>query len=103
MIKSIDEYGITNFSNDLGLVDIETEQLKGRADEFDKSVGNYKWYNPLIDPCCLYLATYLRNLLFHYFYDFSKTFNKLKRALAIIGTFLVVSSYLHLFKMHVQA
>ena len=45
LVKPIGDYVITDPTNDLGLVDIEKEQLEGRSNEFDKSLRNYRGYN----------------------------------------------------------
>jgi len=34
LLKPIDDYVITDLTDDLGLMDIEKEQLEGRANEF---------------------------------------------------------------------
>jgi len=47
------DYVITDPNDDMGLVevvDIESNQLKGRVNEFYRSLGNYKWFNSLTDP-----------------------------------------------------
>jgi len=50
VVKPMDNYVITNPTYDLGLVDIEKEQLEGNVDEFDRSLGNHRGCNPSIDP-----------------------------------------------------
>ena len=42
LVKPIDDYAITDPTDDLGLVGIEKQQLEGRVNEFDRSLGNYK-------------------------------------------------------------
>ena len=50
----MDDYVTTDANGDLSHVDIEKEQLEGKTDEFDKSLGNYRRYNRSISYCYFY-------------------------------------------------
>ena len=56
LVKPMDHYVITDLHDDVGPVDIKTEQLNGMANEFDRFLGNYRGYNPSIDPRVLYMT-----------------------------------------------
>ena len=90
----------------MALVDIEKEKLEGRANEFDRSLGNYRGYNYSIDPYYFYLEDMPKSIVLsslpHYSADYSKAFDKLKRALCILIFFIFMFSHWHLFEMYVQ-
>ena len=69
-----------NPTNDLSHVDIEKEQLEGRANEFDKSLVNYRRYNRSISYCNFYQEDRPRSIALssvpHYSVDYSKIFDK---------------------------
>jgi len=55
LAKSIDNYVITDPTNDSRLVDIEKEQLERGTIEFDSSLGNSRWYSCSINSYDFYL------------------------------------------------
>ena len=71
-----------------------------------ESLGTFRGYNPSLDPCSLYLESMPLKIMlitaFNFFTDFSKAFDKFKRALMIIYAFLFRCSYLHRSKLHAQ-
>jgi len=97
----IGDYVITNPNDDVGLVDIENDQLDGRVNEFYKSLGNHKWFSSLTDTYWLCLEDMPMKVMWtslsHCFSDFLKAFDELKRAFAIVIAFLC------LFEMHAEA
>ena len=56
LVKSTNDNVITDLANDLGLVNMEKEQSDGRANEFDRPLGNY----------ALLLSLYLCSLACNY-------------------------------------
>jgi len=78
LVKPLDDYVITNPTNDLGLVDIEKEKLERRANEVtdpkdDRSLGNYGGYNHSINSYDFFLKDMPRSIalssLLHYSAD----------------------------------
>ena len=84
---------ITDPNDVLVLMHIEKEQLEGRVNEFDRSLGNYRAYNCSIDSYNFYIKDMPRSIVLlslpHHSTDYSKTFDKLQRHYA-----LLLSSYL---------
>ena len=76
-----------------------------KAEVFDDigSLSTFEGYNPSIDPFHDHLVNLPRKILcttfFDYSFDFSKTYDKLKRALTYINLILLVFSYIHFSKM----
>jgi len=62
LAKPTDNFVITDPTNDLGLMDIEKEQLEGRLSEFDRSLGNYREYNCSINSFDFYLGDMPRSI-----------------------------------------
>ena len=54
---------ITDPHDDLGLVGIEKKQPEERVNEFGRSLGNYKAYNPFIDFYYFYLEGMPRSIV----------------------------------------
>jgi len=85
-------------------VDIEKEQLKGSANEFDGSIANYRGYNCSINSYYFNLEDMSKSIdlpsLPYYSVDYSKAFDKLKRVICIVIVFIFMFSYLHSFKLH---
>jgi len=70
------------------------------------SLGTFKGYDPSLDPYNLYPgnmpAKILFTTVFNFFTNFSKAFDKFRRALTIIPAFLFKCSYLHPSELHAQ-
>ena len=107
LVKPTDDYITNNPTDDVGLVDIEKEQVEGRANGFDRSIGNYRRYNRFINSYYFYVEDMPKSIVLsslpYYSIDYSKAFDKLKRALCIIIVFVFMFSYKHLFELHEQA
>ena len=75
-------------------------------DDCVKSLGTFRGHDPSLYPYRLYLGNVLtKNMLtvaFNYSTNFSKAFDKFRRALTIISRFIFTHSYLHPFKLHAQ-
>ena len=63
------------------------------------SLGTFGGYNPSFDPFHAYLVKFPRKLMwttfFNHSFDFSKAFDKVKRALDIIDTIVLLFSNVH--------
>ena len=74
---------------------------------FHESLGDFRGYNPSLDPYYAHLEDMPSNIewttFFDYYFDFSMTFDKFKRELTLFAISLLVFSYLHHFEMHAQA
>ena len=80
--------------------------LKGDVFDCMDSLGTFRRYDPSLDPYSLYLggmpAKIMLTTTFHFFNDFSKAFDKFRRSLTIISTFLFKCSYSHASELHAQ-
>ena len=80
--------------------------LEGNVDKCVESLNTFIGYDPSLYPYSLHLGNVpTKNMLtaaFDYFTDFSKAFDKFKRALIIISEFLFKCSYLHQSELHAQ-
>jgi len=79
---------------------------EGNEDDYSESPYTFRGYDPSLNPYSLYLEDMPRkNMLaiaFDYFIDFSKAFDKFKRALTIIPRFMFGCSYLHSSELRAQ-
>jgi len=70
------------------------------------SLGTFRGYDPSFDPYSSYLGSMPVKIMlttkFNFFTDFSKAFDKFRRALTIISAFLLKYSYLHPSELHAQ-
>ena len=82
------------------------EKSLRNANNLDGSLDNCSRYNPSIDSHYFYPKDMFRNIILsslpHYFADYSKAFDKIKRALHISVVFILMFSCLHFLKMYVQ-
>jgi len=89
-----DNLSITNFH------DVLNRKVSGCMD----SLGTFKGYNPSLEPYSLYLESMTLKIMlitaFNFFTDFSKAFDKFRRALTIIPSFLFKCSYSHSSEFH---
>jgi len=80
--------------------------LKGKVSDCIKSLGTFRRYNPFLDPYSLYLESMPLKIMFittfTSFIDFSKAFDKFRRALVIISAFLFRCSYSHASELYAQ-
>jgi len=80
--------------------------LKGKLSDCIESLGTFRGYNPSLDPHSLYLRSMPLKIMlttaFNFFTDFSKAFDKFKRALTIISAFMFKCSRLHRSELHAQ-
>ena len=93
----VDNLKINDSNVDLGHEDNEFNVLGGNVDDY-LSLGNFRGYDPSIDPYCEFLEDQLRKIMWSTFvdpsYDFSKAIDKVKRILVVFGVIFVISSYL---------
>jgi len=79
-----------------------------QGDTFDclDSLGTFRGYNPSLDPHSLYLGSMPLIIIFitafTSFIDFSKAFDKFRRALTILFAFLFKCSYSHPSEFYAQ-
>jgi len=82
------------------------DMLQGDVFDCMDSLGTFKGYSPSLDSYSLYLESMPLKIIFitafTSFTDFSKAFDKLKRALTIILAFLFKCFYLHHSDLHAQ-
>jgi len=82
------------------------DMLEGNEIDCIDSLGTFRGYGPSPDPYTLYPWSMRVKIMLatecNLFTDFSKAFNKFKRALAIVSAFLFKCSYLHPSEMHAQ-
>jgi len=80
------------------------DMLEGSEIDCIDSLGTFKGNDPSLDPYTLYLRRMPVKIMltteFNLFTDFSKAFDKFRRALTIISAFLFKCSYLHPFELH---
>jgi len=80
--------------------------LEGNEIDCLDSLGTLRGYDPSLDPYILYLGSMPAKIMltttFNFFADFSKAFDKFKRALTLIPAFLFKCSYLHWSELHAQ-
>jgi len=80
--------------------------LEGNEINCMASLGTVRGYDPSLDPYSLYLGGMPMKIMlttaFHFFTDFSKAFDKFRRALTIISAFQFKCSYLHPSELHAQ-
>ena len=80
--------------------------LKGNVVNCVKLLGTFRRYDPCQDPYIPYLGNMpvkiMLTFAFDHSKDFSKAFDKFRRALTIIRLFMFVHCYLHSFKLHAQ-
>jgi len=80
--------------------------VNGKVFDCMDSLGTFRRYNPSLDPHSFSLESMPLKIMFitafTYFNDFSKAFEKFRRALVIIPTFLSKCSYLHSSEFHAQ-
>ena len=71
-----------------------------------ESLGTFRGYDPSLDPYSLYLEDMPGKIIFpiafNHSTDFSKAFDKFRRALTIISAFLFKCSYLHSSELQAQ-
>ena len=79
--------------------------LKGTLSDHIKSLGTFEGYNPPFDPFYDYLVDTPRKIILTTFFDhssdFSKAYDTIMRALAIIDVSSLMFSYIHHSGMHV--
>jgi len=82
------------------------DMLQGDVFDCIDSLGTFRGYNPSLDAYSLYLESVPLKIMFitafTSFTDFSKAFDKFKRALTIISSFLFKCSYSHASDLHAQ-
>jgi len=82
------------------------DMLQGDVLDCIDSLGIFRGYYPSLDPYSLYLQSMPLKIMlisaFNFFTDFSKAFDKFKRALMIISAFLFKCFYLHRPELHAQ-
>jgi len=82
------------------------DALKEKVSDCMDSPGTFRGYDTSLDPYSLYRgsmpAKIMLTIVFRFFTDFSKAFDKFKRALTIISAFLFKCSYLHRSELHAQ-
>jgi len=82
------------------------DMLQGDVSDYIESLGTFRGYDPSLDPYGLYLESRPLKIMFitavTSFIDFSKAFDKFKRALTIISAFLFKCSYSHASELHAQ-
>ena len=87
LVKFTDDYVIVDPTDDLDPMDMKKEQLEGKANDLDRSLGDYGWYNRYINSYDFYLEDLYRSIalssLHYYSSDYSNAFDKLNRALCI--------------------
>ena len=80
--------------------------LQGDVSDCIESLGTFRGYDPSLDPYGLYLESMPLKIMFitafTSFTDFSKAFDKFKRALMIISAFLFKSCYSCASELHAQ-
>ena len=80
--------------------------LEGNEVDCSKSLGTFRGYDPSLDPYHLYLEDMPRKIMliiaFDYSTDFSKEFDKFRRALIDIPRFIFGCSYLHSPELHAR-
>ena len=71
--------------------------LKGNEVDCVEFLGNFRGYDTSLDPYSFYLGNLpmkiLYTIAFDHSHDFSKSFDKLRRALTIISSFMFTCSY----------
>ena len=79
---------------------------QGDVFDYRDYLDAFRGYNPSFDPYSLYVESMPLKIMFRTafpsFIDFSKAFDKFKRALTIIFAFLFKCSYLHSSEFHAQ-
>jgi len=82
------------------------DMLQGDVFDCRDSLDAFRGYNLSFDPYHLYLESVPLKIIFitafHSFIDFSKAFDKFKRALTIISAFLFKCFYSHTSELHAQ-
>ena len=80
--------------------------LKGNVVDCFESLGAFRGYDPSLDPYSLYLEDMPRKIIFPFAFnhsaDFSKAFDKFRRALTITPIFMLGCSYLHSSELQAQ-
>jgi len=80
--------------------------LKGDLFDCVDSLGAFRGYDPSHDPYSLYLGSIPMKIMlttaFHFFTNFSKAFDKFRRALNIIFALLFKCFYLHPSELYAQ-
>ena len=80
--------------------------LEGNEVDCYKSLGTFRGYDPFLDPYRLYLEGMPGKIMlifaFDYSADFSKAFDKFRRALVNFLRFIFECFYLHLSELHAQ-
>jgi len=73
--------------------------LEGNEVDCVEALSSFRGDDSFFDPYCLYLGTLpakiMYSIAFDHSYDFSKAFDKLKRALTIISSFMFKCYYIH--------
>jgi len=100
LVKSTNDYVITDPTNDSSVVNIKKEQLEGTTIEFDRSLNNYREYNCSINSYDFYIEDIPQSIALSSFpynsTNYSKTSDKQMRALCIIIVFIFMFSYSYL-------
>jgi len=80
--------------------------LEGKTVDYTESLSTFRGYDPSLDTYILYpgnmLAKIMLKVAFNHSTNFSKAFNKFRRALIIISRFIFKFSYLHSSELHAQ-
>jgi len=78
--------------------------LEGKEVDCIEFLGTSRGYDPFLDPYSLYLrnmsAKIILTTTFDHLKDFSKAFDKFKRALTIVSEFVFKCSYSHSFELY---
>jgi len=82
------------------------DMLEGNEIDYMDSLGTFRGCDPSLDPYGFYVGNMPVKILFttafNFFIDFSKAFDKFRRALTIISAFMFKCSYLHPSELHTQ-
>ena len=80
--------------------------LKGNVVDCVELLGTFRRYDPYQDPYVLYLGNMpvkiMLTFAFDHSKDFSRAFDKFRRALTIISRFMFKCSYSHSSELHAQ-
>ena len=80
------------------------DMFQGDVLDCIESLGTFRGYNPSLDPYSLYLRSMPLQIMlptaFNFSTDFTKAFDKFRRALVIISAFLFKCSHSHSSEFH---
>ena len=80
------------------------DMLQGDVSDYIESLGTFRGYDPSLDPYSVYLGSMPLKIMlpaaFNFSTDFTKAFDKFRRALVIISAFLFKCSHSHSSEFH---